>query len=975
MANTKLIANELRLTHGIAPGEADDDVALIKALHQSDYATDMPDFKAFQSAVAEGAITRLRKEAGPYGQVVTAKPMGLGERAGKAIGGFATQVLGDVAGLPTAALEAIVPAGQSLDRSVKYDSRDPEPTMESLSAQQAERDESMASNAGRGLGFAASWVPGVKVGDWARKAALAKVAVDTSPTFSRMVGSRIAEGAYGGAAGNSIYEGIKAAFEGPPEEILTRAGEGLMMGAAAGAGLMGVGATVLGGAARLMGRGLRRAVKTAPGGDTIMGDAADDATRMVQDDLARAQGLDPGTPHPGYDPNKPIDYEDLMDWRAATEYAERFAGDAPEPAGFTRMAAPEQPGVVQAQEPMRNRGNLLPPPPSAHVQARAEVSAAPRAANKSVQSLARLYIESKGIKKTFAGPVRADPARGRAIADAYEALPEFDPKAKPSYDALNAETAEQYQRIQDAGYKIEFVDGDPYASSAEMMADVRDNKRLKVFKTGEGQEHPFMTPEQNNIFRAVHDFFGHAKEGNQFGPNGEETAWRAHSAMYTDDAVPAMTTETRGQNSWVNFREGLDPKTPLKDRPFAAQKAALLPKEFYSEALGAAPQRLLPAPTPRSSSEAFAKAYPKEFAELMRGELASTEAILKGLGPGTIVDDGTLASQGNALARYARSLGGTPASDPLVGGPLVPSQDVMERGFEGALRKAEDQARLDLKGVQGTLFSNPFTPRAYRAVLTLSAGALYRGGRKAFASEMVQTFGNEVRPRLKELEAKATAQMHKVAATMLEGRVTPSTRELLKLARQGMHGAKWYAESKAELERLFGADADVFTKFLAATSIQTKPELNMSQAMDAFMTWKLGGSTVKGLPAKVKNITRAAAGDDIEGQKISEFYRALRGDQNAVVIDIWMARVFGFKDNMNKSQFQFMQAQVRQVAKKLGVTPAEAQAMLWVAYKKRTEGPDSDTRGYLDILRDWREGKLPTHMQQAASARRQEELF
>jgi hypothetical protein len=57
----------------------------------------------------------------------------------------------------------------------------------------------------------------------------------------------------------------------------------------------------------------------------------------------------------------------------------------------------------------------------------------------------------------------------------------------------------------------------------------------------------------NDLFRAVHDYFGQAVEGNQFGPAGEERAWLKHVSMFSPLAVKAMTSETRGQNSWVNF--------------------------------------------------------------------------------------------------------------------------------------------------------------------------------------------------------------------------------------------------------------------------------------------------------------------------------------------------------------------------------------------------------------------------------------
>jgi len=55
------------------------------------------------------------------------------------------------------------------------------------------------------------------------------------------------------------------------------------------------------------------------------------------------------------------------------------------------------------------------------------------------------------------------------------------------------------------------------------------------------------------MFRAVHDYFGHAVHRNQFGPIGEETAWAAHSQMFSPLARIAMSSETRGQNSLVNY--------------------------------------------------------------------------------------------------------------------------------------------------------------------------------------------------------------------------------------------------------------------------------------------------------------------------------------------------------------------------------------------------------------------------------------
>jgi hypothetical protein len=91
-----------------------------------------------------------------------------------------------------------------------------------------------------------------------------------------------------------------------------------------------------------------------------------------------------------------------------------------------------------------------------------------------------------------------------------------------------------------------------------MMADVHGNKHLYVFQGGD--PHDFLNRvdkatglNENEKFRAVHDLLGHAIYGNQFGPKGEEVAWAIHQQMYSPLARLAMTAETRGQNSLVNY--------------------------------------------------------------------------------------------------------------------------------------------------------------------------------------------------------------------------------------------------------------------------------------------------------------------------------------------------------------------------------------------------------------------------------------
>jgi hypothetical protein len=145
------------------------------------------------------------------------------------------------------------------------------------------------------------------------------------------------------------------------------------------------------------------------------------------------------------------------------------------------------------------------------------------------------------------------------------------------------------------------------------MRDLRKNKRMAVYgtydgfgtegitdeaskgnillantglkwKDQDGVEHPVTA---NDLFRAVHDAFGHGLEGAGFRAQGEENAWQAHARLFTGPALQAMTSETRGQNSWLNYgKYGEQNKNAtIEDTIFAPQKIGLMPEWTSEEGL------------------------------------------------------------------------------------------------------------------------------------------------------------------------------------------------------------------------------------------------------------------------------------------------------------------------------------------------------------------------------------------------------
>ncbi|WP_249714006.1 hypothetical protein [Rhizomonospora bruguierae] len=174
--------------------------------------------------------------------------------------------------------------------------------------------------------------------------------------------------------------------------------------------------------------------------------------------------------------------------------------------------------------------------------------------------------------------VRLDPVLGAAVAAAYMVAPARDERAFPAYAAFCRETVRQYHflvgRVEfgGLGVAVRIVDEDPYADVESLVDDLR-RRRLKVWASeASGNPHPYLSDGENDMFRAVHDAFGHAASGRGFDRHGEEASWLKHCRMYSPLAGRAMTTETRGQNCAHIFY--------YRGGRFPEQKAVLLPRAF-----------------------------------------------------------------------------------------------------------------------------------------------------------------------------------------------------------------------------------------------------------------------------------------------------------------------------------------------------------------------------------------------------------
>lgn len=236
------------------------------------------------------------------------------------------------------------------------------------------------------------------------------------------------------------------------------------------------------------------------------------------------------------------------------------------------------------------------------------------------QEAAERYMRDAGMN--YNPPeayVPVDVNRARRIADEYERMPHDpnNPQVRAAYQALADETMAQYEAMRRTGLRTEFMppSGDPYGNPRNALKDIYQNNHMYVYPTQSGfgssdmdvSGNPLLarTGEKwngqdvlvNDVFRAVHDYFGHAKHGVGFRAGGEENAWQAHASMYSPLARRAATTETRGQNSWLNYGPHGDRNRTAStaDTIFADQKTGLLPEWVSTEGFGgvALPRYLL----------------------------------------------------------------------------------------------------------------------------------------------------------------------------------------------------------------------------------------------------------------------------------------------------------------------------------------------------------------------------------------------
>lgn len=165
------------------------------------------------------------------------------------------------------------------------------------------------------------------------------------------------------------------------------------------------------------------------------------------------------------------------------------------------------------------------------------------------------------------------------LGELYGRAANVDERIMPSYEAMRRATEQQMdlltapRRRGGLGVDVRVTDTDPYDVTTpqgleEMLRELADRK-LAVLSTRSTGGHPVLSDAENDMFRAVHDAFGHGATGRGFGRHGEEAAFQAHASMYPEAARPALVSELRAQNAYLN-----------KYGEFGPQKTFMAPERY-----------------------------------------------------------------------------------------------------------------------------------------------------------------------------------------------------------------------------------------------------------------------------------------------------------------------------------------------------------------------------------------------------------
>lgn len=175
--------------------------------------------------------------------------------------------------------------------------------------------------------------------------------------------------------------------------------------------------------------------------------------------------------------------------------------------------------------------------------------------------------------------------------------------------------------------------------------------------------------------------------------------------------------------------------------------------------------------------------------------------------------------------------------------------------------------------------------------------------------------------------------IHPLEKEQLMSRLENTFRDYVENATPGQieEASKWYFEAEKVAHKVaenLDANLEVGASVVSAFSPRERWTSNVTKAIHFSL-----GKPVTGLSNNLKMAqTSLTLGyEALRGPKTNAFARAIAGDENAVVVDVWMMRAGGFGiDSPNKTQYTEVTKAIKTVANEFGLTPRTTQALIWI---------------------------------------------
>jgi hypothetical protein len=150
--------------------------------------------------------------------------------------------------------------------------------------------------------------------------------------------------------------------------------------------------------------------------------------------------------------------------------------------------------------------------------------------------------------------------------------------------------------------------------------------------------------------------------------------------------------------------------------------------------------------------------------------------------------------------------------------------------------------------------------------------------------------------------------------------------------------SKWYVDAErvaAQVARNLDSTLEVGATVVSAFSPRERWTNNVTKAISFSL-----GNNIPGFKNNMVMANNAIAFgyDALKGLKTNAFARAIAGDEQAVVIDVWMLRAVGIeKKTPSQSQYNELAEAVKKVAFDFGMTPRAMQALIWIMIRGSAE--------------------------------------